>query len=94
MSQLTIVGKVTLAGKVKCYYLPLVKLTNYLTKLEEGQGIHVKLDTKRFDIKPIKALAESYRAKVKVLRGVNGVIELLVYKGGSDGGIEKGLSNS
>ncbi len=94
MSRLTIVGKVVMAGKVKCYYLPLVKLTNYLTKLKEGQGIYVKLDTKRFDIKPIKALAESYRAKVKVLNGVNGVVELLVYKGDSDGGIEEGLSYS
>ncbi len=92
MTQLTIVGKVVMAGKVKCYYLPLVKLTKFLSTLQKGQAVQVRLDTKRFDIKPIEALARSYGASIRVVRRVDGMIDLLVYKG--EGDEEGGLSDS
>ncbi len=90
--KLTTVGKVVMAGRVRCYYLPLVKLTKFLSTLQDGQAVHVMLDIKKFDLKPVEALARSYGASVKVVRGVDGVLELLVYKGGGDE--EGGLPDS
>ncbi len=76
-----VIGKVAMTKrKYKCNYVPLVKLASLLTKLREGEGILVVIETARFSIESVAALAKAYSAKMDVLSSQEGSVTLLLRK--------------
>ncbi|GEM_PF-1338619 len=77
-----VVGKVVMTRRqYKCNYVPLVKLASLLTKLKEGEGILVAIETARFSIESVAALAKAYGAKIEALSSEEGLVTLLIRKG-------------
>lgn len=76
-----VIGKVAMTKrKYKCNYVPLVKLASLLTKLGEGEGILVVIETARFSIESVAALVKAYSARMEVLSSQEGLVTLLVRK--------------
>jgi len=76
-----IVATVTMTRqKYKCQYIPLVRLASLLSKLDEGEGIEVIVDTEKFNVKSVEALAKAYQAKVKKKSSEGPMVTLLVYR--------------
>lgn len=76
-----VIGKVVMTRRqYKCNYVPLVKLASLLTKLREGEGILVVIETARFSIESVAALVKAYNAKMEVLSSQEGLVTLLVRK--------------
>ncbi len=81
LKDVKVVGKVVMTGRqYKCNYVPLVKLASLLTKLKEGEGILVAIETARFSIESVAALAKAYGAKIEVLSSEEGLVTLLIKK--------------
>ncbi|HDI73665.1 MAG TPA: hypothetical protein ENF57_01495 [Candidatus Korarchaeota archaeon] len=79
--QVKIVGKVEMIRKhYKCNYIPLIKLSGLLSKLGEGEGVMVVVDTARFSLESVAALSKAYDAELKVLSSEGDLVSLLVYK--------------
>ncbi|MDK2384897.1 MAG: hypothetical protein QI199_08875 [Candidatus Korarchaeota archaeon] len=76
-----VVGKVVMTRRqYKCNYVPLVKLASFLTKLKEGEGILVAIETARFSIESVAALAKAYGAKIEALSSEGELVTLLIKK--------------
>ncbi len=79
--KVSIVATITMTRqKCKCQYIPLVRLASLLSKLNEGEGIEVIVDTEKFNVKSVEALAKAYRAKVKEKSFEGPMVTLLVYR--------------
>ncbi len=82
LKDIKVVGKVVMTRRrYKCNYVPLVKLSSFLTKLKEGEGVIVAVETARFSIESVAALAKAYGAKMEVLSSEEGLVTLLIRKG-------------
>lgn len=76
-----LVGEVVMVGqKYKCSYVPLVKLASFLTKLRDGEGVLVTVETSRFSIESVAALTKAYGAKLDVLSSKDDLVTLLIRK--------------
>ncbi len=76
-----IIGKVAMTKKrYKCNYIPLIKLSSLLTNLKKGEGILVSVETPRFSIESVMALAKAYEAKTRILSSEKDRVILLLEK--------------
>ncbi len=79
--KVSIVATVTMTRqKYKCQYIPLVRLASLLSKLERGEGIEVIVDTERFNVKSVEALAKAYQAKIEERSSEGPMVTILIYK--------------
>lgn len=78
---LKLVGKVVITRrKYKCTHVPLVKLASFLTKLRNGEGVLVAVETSHFSIESIAALSKAYGAELEVLSSRDDLVTLVIRK--------------
>ena len=76
-----IVGRVIMTRReYKCNYVPLVRLSSLLTRLRQGEGIIVAVETSRFSVESVASLARSYGAALRVLSSRGDLVTLLLRK--------------
>ena len=76
-----VIGKVAMTRREhKCSYIPLVKLARFLTKLKEGEGVLVTVETSQFSVESVAALAKAYEADAEVVSSHGNLVTVLIRK--------------
>ncbi|WP_052568079.1 hypothetical protein [Candidatus Korarchaeum cryptofilum] len=64
--------------KYKCQYVPLIKLTKLLSSMGNEDAVEVLIDTDRFSLESVEALARAYGASCEIVSSKGNLLELLI----------------
>jgi len=64
--------------KYKCQYVPLIKLTKLLSSMGKDEAVEVLIDTDRFSLESVEALARAYGASCEIISSKGNMVELLI----------------